>query len=156
MINNLKLEFGEKGLDYLNGEVHRLRVVLKNDDGAYYPVFFEPDKINLSDAELYQMALEVNYQKNSSGRAEDERFNTIGEKIAEIDAATSRSKELYSNVEKMMKITTAVGNELIASMMGGKGGTEMMINHFAMQVQLEWITLEQVPKRYLEKVRELL
>ena len=53
MINNLKLEFGEKSLDYLNGEVHRLRVVLKNDDGAYYPVFFEPDKVNLSDSELY-------------------------------------------------------------------------------------------------------
>ena len=119
MINNLKLEFGEKGLDYLNGEVHRLRVVLKNEDGAYYPVFFEPDKINLSDAELYQMALEVNYQKNSSGRAEDERFNTIGEKIAEIDAATSRSKEQYGKVEEMMKMTTAMVNELIASLMGG-------------------------------------
>lgn len=119
MINNLKLEFGEKSLDYLNGEVHRLRVVLKNDDGAYYPVFFEPDKINLSDAELYQMALEVNYQKNSSGRAEDERFNTIGEKIAEIDAATVRSKEQYANVEEMMKMTTAMVNELIASLMGG-------------------------------------
>ena len=37
-----------------------------------------------------------------------------------------------------------------------KGGIAMMINYFAMQVQLEWITLEQVPKRYLEKVRELL
>ena len=119
MINNLKLEFGEKSLDYLNGEVHRLRVVLKNDDGAYYPVFFEPDKINLSDAELYQMALEVNYQKNSSGRAEDERFNTIGEKIAEIDAATTRSKEQYGQVEEMMKMTTAMVNELIASLMGG-------------------------------------
>ncbi|MGQ7337076.1 CD1375 family protein [Streptococcus suis] len=31
----------------------------------------------------------------------------------------------------------------------------MMINYFAMQVQLGWITLEQVPKRYREKVREL-
>ena len=119
MINNLKLEFGEKSLDYLNGEVHRLRVVLKNEDGAYYPVFFEPDKINLSDAELYQMALEVNYQKNSSGRAEDERFNAIGEKIAEIDAATARSKEQYGQVEEMMKMTTAMVNELIASLMGG-------------------------------------
>ena len=119
MINNLKLEFGEKSLDYLNGEVHRLRVVLKNDDGAYYPVFFEPDKINLSDAELYQMALEVNYQKNSSGRAEDERFNIIGEKIAEIDAATARSKEQFTNVEEMMKMTTVMVNELIASLMGG-------------------------------------
>ena len=32
----------------------------------------------------------------------------------------------------------------------------MMINYFSMQVQLGWITLEQVPKRYREKVRELL
>ena len=37
-----------------------------------------------------------------------------------------------------------------------KGGIAMMINYFAMQVQLEWITLDQVPKRYREKVRELL
>ena len=81
--------------------------------------FFEPDKINLSDAELYQMALEVNYQKNSSGRAEDERFNTIGEKIAKIDAGTARSKEQYTKVEEMMKMTTAMVNELIASLMGG-------------------------------------
>ena len=36
-----------------------------------------------------------------------------------------------------------------------KGGIAMMINYFAMQVQLGWITLEQVPKRYREKVREL-
>ncbi|MBY5039409.1 hypothetical protein K6V76_07470 [Streptococcus suis] len=35
------------------------------------------------------------------------------------------------------------------------GGEAMMINYFAMQVQLGWITLEQVPKRYREKVREL-
>ena len=119
MINNLKLEFGEKSLDYLNGEVHRLRVVLKNDDGAYYPVFFEPDKINLSDAELYQMALEVNYQKNSSGRAEDERFNIIGEKIAEIDQAVERAKAQRAQMEEMMKTTTTVVNELIESLMGG-------------------------------------
>ena len=37
-----------------------------------------------------------------------------------------------------------------------KGGIAMMINYFAMQVQLEWITLDQVPKRYREKVSELL
>lgn len=36
-----------------------------------------------------------------------------------------------------------------------RGGIAMTINYFAMQVQLGWITLEQVPKRYREKVREL-
>ena len=120
MINNLKLEFGEKSLDYLNGEVHRLRVVLKNDDGAYYPVFFEPDKVSLSDSELYLMALEVNYQKNASGRAEDERFNTIGKKIAEIDQAIERAKEQRAQVDEMMRMTTAIVNDLIESLTGGE------------------------------------
>ena len=36
-----------------------------------------------------------------------------------------------------------------------KGGTAMMINYFAMQIEFGWITLEQVPKKYREKVREL-
>ncbi|MGV3054850.1 MULTISPECIES: CD1375 family protein [Streptococcus] len=31
----------------------------------------------------------------------------------------------------------------------------MMINYFAMQIEFGWITLEQVPKKYREKVREL-
>ncbi|MHB9781497.1 CD1375 family protein [Streptococcus sp. 10F2] len=32
----------------------------------------------------------------------------------------------------------------------------MMINFFAMQIERGWITLEQVPKRYRAKVKELL
>lgn len=36
-----------------------------------------------------------------------------------------------------------------------KGGSAMMINYFAMQVNLGWITLEEVPKCYRAKVAEL-
>ena len=36
-----------------------------------------------------------------------------------------------------------------------KGGSAMMTNYFAMQVNLGWITLEEVPKRYRTKVAEL-
>ena len=36
-----------------------------------------------------------------------------------------------------------------------KGGSAMMINYFAMQINLGWITLEEVPKRYRAKVAEL-
>ena len=36
-----------------------------------------------------------------------------------------------------------------------KGGSAMMINYFAMQVNLGWITLEEVPKHYRAKVAEL-
>ena len=35
------------------------------------------------------------------------------------------------------------------------GGAIMMINYYAMQVNLGWITLERVPKKYREKVRIL-
>ena len=153
----MKLEFHGKSLNYnLDGSLKGTIVTLGHMDGGHLPVVLDGDKTDLSNQELFELAMEEHYQENFPNRAENEKFNLLGEKIAEIDAATARSKEQYSNVEKMMKMTTAVGNELIASMMGGKGGTEMMINYFAMQVQLEWITLEQVPKRYLEKVRELL
>ncbi|MEE3699141.1 DUF1366 domain-containing protein [Streptococcus uberis] len=100
MINNLKLEWGDKSLDYLNGEPYRTRVVLKNEDGAYYPVFFDVDAINKPDLELLQMALDVNYQKNSSGRAEDERFNLLGTKIAEVDQAIENSKTQSATSQK--------------------------------------------------------
>ena len=46
--------------------------------------------------------------------------------------------KLFSNIENLIK-----------------GRIAMMINYFAMQVEHGWITLEQVPKRYREKVREL-
>lgn len=94
MINNLPLEMvNEPSLDYLNGQPHRTRVTLTNADGAYYPVFFEPDAISKPLPDLLQMALDVVYQKNSSGRAEDERFNLLGTKIAEVDKATEESKK---------------------------------------------------------------
>ncbi|PCH13896.1 hypothetical protein A9Y57_00165 [Streptococcus parauberis] len=32
----------------------------------------------------------------------------------------------------------------------------MMINYFAMQIDLGWITLEEVPLKYREKVRQLI
>lgn len=35
------------------------------------------------------------------------------------------------------------------------GGKTMMINYFAMQINLGWITLEQVPKRFRKRVQEL-
>nr|DAW46546.1 MAG TPA: hypothetical protein [Caudoviricetes sp.] len=36
------------------------------------------------------------------------------------------------------------------------GGKTMMINYFAMQIELGWITIEAVPKRFRKQVQELL
>ncbi|QSJ04944.1 hypothetical protein A1_46 [Streptococcus phage A1] len=104
MINNLPLELAsEPSLDYLNGQPHRTRVTLTNADGAYYPVFFEPDAINKSLPELLTMALDVVYNKNFSQRAEDERFELLDSKIAESDAATNRANEAVKKIETQIE-----------------------------------------------------
>lgn len=36
------------------------------------------------------------------------------------------------------------------------GGKAMKINYFAMQIELGWITIEDVPKRWRKQVQELL
>ena len=36
------------------------------------------------------------------------------------------------------------------------GGKTMMINYFAMQIEIGWITIEQVPKRFRKQVQDLL
>ena len=48
-----------------------------------------------------------------------------------------------------MKLLEKIKNTIL-------GGRTMMINYFAMQIELGWITIEAVPKRFREQVQELL
>ena len=48
-----------------------------------------------------------------------------------------------------MKLLKKIKNILI-------GGKTMMINYFAMQIELGWIAIEAVPKRFRKQVQELL
>lgn len=52
-------------------------------------------------------------------------------------------------MNQLAKLLTKLRNKLI-------GGEAMMINFFVMQIQQDWITIEQVPRRYRTKVQELL
>lgn len=47
-----------------------------------------------------------------------------------------------------MKILKKIKNTIL-------GGKTMMINYFAMQIELGWITIEAVPKRFRKQVQEL-
>lgn len=47
-----------------------------------------------------------------------------------------------------MKILKKIKNTIL-------GGRTMMINYFAMQIELGWITIEAVPKRFRKQVQEL-
>ena len=99
----MKLEFISKSLDYLNNDPYRTKVVLGNSEGAYYPVYFDKDAISKSDVELFESALEKIYQDNFPNRAEDEKFNEIGKRLAKIDDIT---EEATKNLEKVKEQAT--------------------------------------------------
>ena len=87
----MKLEFISKSLDYLNNDPYRTKVVLGNSEGAFYPVYFDKDAISKSDAELFSLASEKIYQDNFPGRAENEKFNAIGERLANVKEQVTMS-----------------------------------------------------------------
>lgn len=107
----MKLEFGNKSLEYLAGEPYKTRVILTNSEGAIYPVYFEADAIELSNAELFELALETIYQDNFPNKAEDEKFNEIGKRLAKIDDIT---EEATKNLDKVKEQVTLSASSRIA------------------------------------------
>lgn len=113
----MKLKFSSKSQEFeTDGTVKGTKVTLTNDDGAFYPVMLPADKIELSNAELEKLALEVIYQENFPQRAENEKFNEIGEKIAKYDEMIEKMQKAIDDSEKMTKLATATLNNLINHM----------------------------------------
>ncbi|MDG3132261.1 DUF1366 domain-containing protein [Streptococcus suis] len=96
----MKLEFISKSLDYLNNDPYRTKVILGNTEGVFYPIYFDKEAINKSDVELLELALETIYQENFPNRAENEKFNEIGEKIAKYDDLIEKSHKAIAELEK--------------------------------------------------------
>ena len=121
----MKLSFNSKSQEIrLDGSVAGARVVLSNNDGGFLPVMLPADKIELSNTELEQLALEVVYQENFPRRAENEKFNEIGEKIAKYDEMIEKMQAAIDKSEKMTQLATATLNELINKMYPDEGTTE--------------------------------
>lgn len=79
----MKFEYESKSKEYdASGAAYATKVILRNRDGAYVPVFLPVEKIDLSNTELLNEALEVIYQENFPQRAENEKFNDLDKKIA--------------------------------------------------------------------------
>lgn len=113
----MKLSFNSKSQEIgLDGSVTGTRVILSNNDGAFYPVMLPADKISLSNAELEELALEVVYQENFRDKYENEKFNEIGEKIAKYDEMIEKMQKAIDDSEKMTKLATATLNGLINQM----------------------------------------
>lgn len=78
----MKLKFRSKSQEFeTDGTVKGTKVLLTNDDGAVYPVLLEAEKIELSNSELEELALEVVYQENFPQRAENEKFNELTQEL---------------------------------------------------------------------------
>ena len=99
----MKFEYESKSKEYdASGAAYATKVVLKNRDGAYVPVFLPVDKIDLSNTEILTEALEVIYQENFPQRAENEKFNELDEKIREYEALSKKATETITKMEEQM------------------------------------------------------
>ena len=99
----MKFEYDSKSKEYdASGAAYATKVVLKNRDGAFVPVYLPVDKIDLSNTELLNAALEVIYQENFPQRAENEKFNELDKKIKEYEALSKKAAETISKMEAQM------------------------------------------------------
>lgn len=97
----MKFEYESKSKEYdASGAAYATKVVLKNRDGAYVPIFLPVEKIDLSNTELLKEALEVIYQENFPQRAENEKFNELDEKIKEYEALSKKATETIAKMEE--------------------------------------------------------
>ena len=99
----MKFEYASKSQEYdASGAASTTKVVLKNTDGAIVPVFLPVEKIDLSNTELLNAALEVIYQENFPQRAETERFNELDDKIKEYNVLNKKAAETIAKMEAQM------------------------------------------------------
>ncbi|ABT18011.1 orf23 [Streptococcus phage 858] len=120
----MRFEYESKSKEYdASGAASATKVILKNRDGAYVPVFLPVDKIDLSNTELLKEALEVIYQENFPQRAENEKFNDIDKKIAKYDEMIEKMQASIDKSEKMTQLATATLNSLIDQMYPDEGKT---------------------------------
>ena len=120
----MKFEYESKSKEYdASGAAYATKVILKNRDGAYVPVFLPVEKIDLSNTDLLNEALEVIYQENFPQRAENEKFNEISDKIAKYDEMIEKMQAAIDKSEKMTRFATATLNQLINKMYPDEGKT---------------------------------
>ena len=172
----MKLEFHGKSLNYnLDGSLKGTIVTLGHMDGGHLPVLLGGDQTALSNQELFELAMEEHYQENFPNRAENEKFNLLGEKIAKYDELIEKSQNAITDLEEATieaKVATvkneeAVNNavseltELITGILG-QSPTNILKGIFTMkftknhQIVKSWValvlagtyTVDQVPKLF--------
>ena len=121
----MDLTFSSKSQEFeLDGSVKGTKLILSNDEGAIYPVMLEADKIDLTNVELEELALDIIYQKNFRDKYENEKFRELNEKIAKYEELITKMKLSMEQSDKMVQLATATLNELINKMYPDGGATD--------------------------------
>lgn len=119
----MKLEYGSKSLEYDgSGAVSSTKVTLVNSAGANVPVFLPADKIDLSNTELFDLALESLYQENFPQRAENEKFNKVDEQLKKNKEMTARLEQAGTENKENLDTVSAITEVLIALAVSQNGG----------------------------------
>ncbi|HEP1819260.1 TPA: hypothetical protein VB845_001068 [Streptococcus suis] len=129
---------------YTDGAVSHTEIAIASTTGGYatYTEKVVGNHMDKPESELVELAREAHFKSEYADRAMAESVQKIdeleqsikqnktlnaelreqldfaGTKIAQIDESLERSNEQYTRFEEMMKMTTAMVNELVASVMG--------------------------------------
>ena len=128
----MRLEFQRKSLDFnLDGSLRGTIVTLGHMDGGHLPVVLTGDKTDFSNQELFDMAMEKHYEENFPQRAENEKFNLLGEKIAKYDELIEKSqkaiKELEGVTEKAIPTIAKMEEQLALADSSRTGFTSLVL-----------------------------
>ena len=119
----MKLEYGSKSLEYDgSGAVSSTKVTLVNSAGANVPVFLPADKIDLSNTELFDLALESLYQENFPQRAENERFSKVDQELQKNKEAAAQAEQAVTETKENLDTVSAITEVLIALAISQSGG----------------------------------
>ncbi|HFI0326210.1 TPA: hypothetical protein ACGO3U_001028 [Streptococcus suis] len=135
---------------YTDGTVSHTEIAIASTTGGYatYTEKVVGNHMDKPESELVELAREAHFKSEYADRAMAESVQKIdeleqsikqnktlnaelreqldfaGTKIAQIDESLERSNEQYTRFEEMMKMTTAMVNELVASVMGTEEDVE--------------------------------
>lgn len=121
----MKLEYGSKSQEYdASGTASTTKVTLVNADGANVPIFLPPDKIDSSNTELLELALEVIYQENFPNRAENDKFNQVGEQLQKNKETAMAAEQAATTNKEYLDTVSAITEVLIALAVTQNGGMQ--------------------------------
>lgn len=119
----MKLEYGAKSLEYDgSGAVSATKITLVNANGANVPIFLPADKINLSNTELFELALESLYQENFPNRAETEKFSKVDEQLKQNKEMATKMEQAATENKENIDTVSAITEVLIALAVSQNGG----------------------------------